>query len=587
MQWIIIIVIGVIWLVSKLSTKSVSNTTSLYTSNKYKDRHIDTSKTLFERNYDIIKEFENKITDTGYSSYRHRNYEIENTVRDCINDICLAEGKVSIRPASSYLSSWKSGAPSDYVELSNQIESSFLKRKSRLNEIEKDISTTRDRIRKAVKDKKDPLEVRKLSQRDSDVDSDILIEDIQLILSPNSKSWSEKEKDIIKCKTYEKFSLYHSEIENSSIQNLNNEIENYNSSIDNDIDKNIENKDYFTNLTKGYKDKEKDKVIERLNFVINDTLLPDTLPKVWNVDYDPEQSIAIVEVKLPDVVHCQVYKEVQLKSGFVKKPLTQKESREKVPSIHPAIILRTAFEVFRNDISDVIQLLVVNGWVEFDNPSTGVRTKTYTISLAVQKHQIIELNLSKIEPLSAFSSLKGKSAGKLVDIIPVTPVMSLDRKDKRFIETKEVIDKLSKETNLASMDWQDFENLIAELFQREFSEEGTEIRLTQSSRDKGVDAIVFNPDPIRGGKYVIQAKRYTNTVDVSAVRDLVAVVAHEGASRGILVTTSTFGADAYAFVQNKPITLLDGAKLLGLLEKHNYKFKIDLMEARKTLNLQK
>lgn len=100
-----------------------------------------------------------------------------------------------------------------------------------------------------------------------------------------------------------------------------------------------------------------------------------------------------------------------------------------------------------------------------------------------------------------------------------------------------------------------------------------------------MDAVVFNPDPIRGGKYVIQAKRYTNTVDVSAVRDLVAVVAHEGASRGILVTTSIFGADAYAFVQNKPITLLDGAKLLGLLEKHGYKFSINLAEARKLSNL--
>jgi restriction system protein len=94
---------------------------------------------------------------------------------------------------------------------------------------------------------------------------------------------------------------------------------------------------------------------------------------------------------------------------------------------------------------------------------------------------------------------------------------------------------------------------------------------------------VFNPDPIRGWKYVIQAKRYTNTVDVSAVRDLVAVVAHEWASRGILVTTSTFWADAYAFVQNKPITLLDWPKLLGLLEKHDYKFRINLVEARKIL----
>ena len=48
--------------------------------------------------------------------------------------------------------------------------------------------------------------------------------------------------------------------------------------------------------------------------------------------------------------------------------------------------------------------------------------------------------------------------------------------------------------------------------------------MTQASRDRGVDALVFDPDPVRGGKYVIQAKRYTTTVDVSAVRDLYGTV---------------------------------------------------------------
>jgi len=133
------------------------------------------------------------------------------------------------------------------------------------------------------------------------------------------------------------------------------------------------------------------------------------------------------------------------------------------------------------------------------------------------------------------------------------------------------------------MDWQDFEHLIRELFEKEFSGRGAEVKVTQASRDRGVDAIVFDPDPIRGGKYVIQAKRYTNTVDVSAVRDLCAVVNKEGASRGILVTTSTYGADAYAFANNEPVTLLNGAELLGLLKKHGYSFRINLQEARRSV----
>ena len=305
------------------------------------------------------------------------------------------------------------------------------------------------------------------------------------------------------------------------------------------------------------------------------------MPKTWDLDFDTEQAIAVVEIGLPDVVHQPVYKNVQLKASTAKKPLNQKEAKEFIPKIHPAIVLRIAYEVFRNDVCDVLKLLVVNGWVEFDDPTTGNKTRTYTASLVAEKEQIVRLNLKRLEPLSAFINLKGKTAGKLIDIIPIVPIMSLNKKDNRFIETKEVLNKLGTETNLASMDWQDFESLIAELFEKEFAQEGAEIKVTQASRDRGVDAVIFNPDPIKGGKYIVQAKRYANTVDVSAVRDLCAVVNKEGASKGILVTTSTYGSDAYAFAQNEPITLINGAELLGLLKKHGYTFRINLAEARK------
>jgi len=157
----------------------------------------------------------------------------------------------------------------------------------------------------------------------------------------------------------------------------------------------------------------------------------------------------------------------------------------------------------------------------------------------------------------------------------------LNKNDSRFVDPKAVLNMLGTATNLAAMDWQDFEHLIRELFEKEFVGRGAEVKTTQASRDRGVDAIAFDPDPIHGGKYVIQAKRYTNTVDVSAVRDLCAVVRKEGASRGILVTTSTYGADAFAFANNEPVTLMNGAELLGLLKKHGYSFRINLDEARK------
>ncbi len=131
------------------------------------------------------------------------------------------------------------------------------------------------------------------------------------------------------------------------------------------------------------------------------------------------------------------------------------------------------------------------------------------------------------------------------------------------------------------MDWEDFEHLIREVFEKEFASAGGEVKVTRASRDGGVDAVVFDPDPIRGGKIVIQAKRYTNTVDVGAVRDLHGTVMHEGANKGILVTTSDYGPDAYTFVKGKPLILLNGANLLHLLERHGHKARIDLQEARR------
>ena len=92
---------------------------------------------------------------------------------------------------------------------------------------------------------------------------------------------------------------------------------------------------------------------------------------------------------------------------------------------------------------------------------------------------------------------------------------------------------------------------------------------------------MFDPDPIRGGKIVIQAKRYTNTVDVSAVTDLYGTVLNEGATKGFLVTTADYGPDAYEFAKGKPLTPLNGGNLLHMLERHGWKARIDLQEARR------
>jgi hypothetical protein len=68
-----------------------------------------------------------------------------------------------------------------------------------------------------------------------------------------------------------------------------------------------------------------------------------------------------------------------------------------------------------------------------------------------------------------------------------------------FTMNKDDAEGLEQEANLAAMPWEDFEHLVRQLFEWEFGRHGAEVRLTRASRDRGVDAIIFDPDPLRGG----------------------------------------------------------------------------------------
>ena len=67
---------------------------------------------------------------------------------------------------------------------------------------------------------------------------------------------------------------------------------------------------------------------------------------------------------------------------------------------------------------------------------------------------------------------------------------------------------------------------------------------------------------------MIQAKRYKNTVGVAAVRELYGTLLNEGASKGILVATSSYGNASYEFAKDKPLQLVDGTQLLQLLKEY-------------------
>ena len=301
-------------------------------------------------------------------------------------------------------------------------------------------------------------------------------------------------------------------------------------------------------------------------------------------EYDRNNKRLIVDLILPTIESIPKKKAVTyIKSKNAYKETNYPESyiRKKYDSVIYQIVLLCVYYVFKlGKQYSLADYVVINGRLNCIDKATGHPIQPCVLSLSTNRTAFQKIRIDSVDPKEWFRKEKGYSAASFATITPVAPIQSISREDSRFIDGYNVTNQLNEDNNLAAMDWKDFENLIRDVFEEEFCANGGEVRITQASHDGGVDAIAYDNDPIRGGKIVIQAKRYTNVVNVSAVRDLYGTVMNEGANKGILVTTSYYGNDSYDFAKGKPLLLLDGANLLHLLEKHGHKARIDLSEAK-------
>ena len=318
-----------------------------------------------------------------------------------------------------------------------------------------------------------------------------------------------------------------------------------------------------------------------LTYVLERHPLPYFFENKCKIKNDSKSSILIIQFTFPD------YTEHEFKTGEYKsssdwnpkyKYASKTLKKQIVENSLYSLIIRAAYICSKYLPEQQGKIIVVNVEQNWFDPSTGQPKFGIIASVQGEKGFFSSLDPLKLDSKACFKTLKGISSRSLQDISPVRPIMSLQKDDSRLIDNKDL--NLEEDTNLAAMPWEDFEHLVAQLFELEFSKSGIEVKVTQASRDRGVDAILFDPDPLKGGKYILQAKRYTRTVDVSSVRDLYGTVMNEGANRGILITTSSYGPDSYEFAKDKPITLIDGSNLLSIFEKHQMKYRIDLEEAR-------
>jgi restriction system protein len=313
--------------------------------------------------------------------------------------------------------------------------------------------------------------------------------------------------------------------------------------------------------------REPEALVNYFSLVLASSRYPDGFPEAHRVAFVPETVQLVVEVDLPafDLIpEVKQHRYVKSRDDVTStaRPLNQRKAA--YAGAVAQVALRTLHELFDADRSHYIESVVLNAFVDAIDPRTGHQTRPCLVTLRTTRDLYAALDLARVDPQACLRGLNASFSRSPSELVPVRPVLEFNMVDARFVEETDVISTIDGRPNLMELTPSEFENLITNLFERM----GLETRLTQASRDGGVDCVAYDPRPIFGGKVVIQAKRYKNTVGVSAVRDLFGTLQNEGASKGILVTTSGYGKASFEFAEGKPLELLSGSNLLYLLEQH-------------------
>ncbi|WP_328991085.1 restriction endonuclease [Kribbella sp. NBC_01245] len=301
---------------------------------------------------------------------------------------------------------------------------------------------------------------------------------------------------------------------------------------------------------------------------------PCGFPKRRKVGYVPESTLLALEWDLPDLSVVPVdaaFRYDEDRDAVVAVPRAEAEIRRLYQGLVAQLALRALHLTFGSDRYGMVDTVVFNGMVHSVDLATGRDVRPCLITLRATRAQFTALVLDQLDPVACVRHYFAAEVSRHPEELqPVEPVLEFDLADPRVIDPVDVISEIDRRPNLLELTAEEFEQLVHNLLTRM----GLETQLFRSRHDGGIDCVAYDPRPITGGKFVVQAKLYTRTVPPSAVRDLFGTVADAGATKGILITTSGFGPSSYQFANGKPLQLIDGTGLLALCHQHDIPARI-------------
>jgi restriction system protein len=296
------------------------------------------------------------------------------------------------------------------------------------------------------------------------------------------------------------------------------------------------------------------------------------IPDQARAVFIPDSNELIVEFELPAYTRMPLnasYQYVQTTDTFRPTLRPEKKRKQLYQRVIAQLTLLTVRDIFEADRSSRVDAAVVNGMLSAIDPATGKPVRPCVVSVCVTRDSYQGLNLAQVDPVECLTKLAAQLSPSPEELSPVQPILAQAFFDAPYIEEMDVLASLDSRPNLLDLTPEEFEHLVANLFSK--LPRPLEVKPTRRSGDGGFDCVVRDPDPIFGGIVVVQARRYDPAklkVGVSQVREMYGLMIAQGASNGILVTTTGFTKGSFDFSKDKPLKLISGSHLLNLLREH-------------------
>jgi len=192
------------------------------------------------------------------------------------------------------------------------------------------------------------------------------------------------------------------------------------------------------NWKENFEKNETESVEKYIEVILGNSVYPESINIEYEVDCINEEDV-LISLKLPspeEIPNEIEHKYSPTKKEIVAKTLNKTETSLLYDNVIFQITLRTIHEIFEAVYTNSINKIILNGWVESIDKTTGTNAITCIISVDVTNEIFEKIDLSRIEFKACLDSLGAKYKKNLIKLEPIEPIFDID-KDNEYFEVEE------------------------------------------------------------------------------------------------------------------------------------------------------